>query len=78
MISGRERALSFFSNPPQKLFRAHGSPCNTASSTPDAYENIAKMKLDVKNIRYLSATDWRVLTSVCARTLRVPVPMAGE
>ena len=24
------------------------------------------MKLNVKNIRYLSADDWRVLTAVCA------------
>ena len=26
------------------------------------------MKLNVKNIRYLTADDWRVLTAVCART----------
>jgi hypothetical protein len=26
------------------------------------------MKLNVKNIRYLSPDDWRVLTAVCART----------
>jgi RIO-like serine/threonine protein kinase len=25
------------------------------------------MKLNVKNIRYLTADDWRVLTAVCAR-----------
>jgi len=30
----------------------------------------ATMKLNVKNIRYLSPDDWRVLTAVCAR--RVP------
>jgi hypothetical protein len=27
------------------------------------------MKLNVKNIRYLAADDWRVLTAVCARTV---------
>jgi hypothetical protein len=27
------------------------------------------MKLNVKNIRYLAADDWRVLTAVCARAV---------
>jgi len=28
------------------------------------------MKLNVKNIRYLSSDDWRVLTAVCAPLLQ--------
>jgi hypothetical protein len=31
------------------------------------------MKLNVKNIRYLSPDDWRVLTAVCARTPSFPI-----
>lgn len=34
-------------------------------------QNIAAMKLNVKNIRYLSSDDWRVLTAVCAPIPRV-------
>jgi hypothetical protein len=36
------------------------------------------MKLNVKNIRYLSADDWRVLTAVCARPPAVVLYVVGD
>jgi hypothetical protein len=45
---------------PLKGIQLSGTPPNTAA-----------MKLNVKNIRYLSSDDWRVLTAVCAPIPRV-------
>ena len=35
------------------------------------------MKLNVKNIRYLAADDWRVLTAVCARNMPFAAMVGG-
>ena len=37
---------------------------------PEELRDTAKMKLNLKNIRYLSSDDWRVLTAVCAPSLQ--------
>lgn len=44
-------------------------PCNDASEIITRSRVIVKMKLNVKNIRYLGPDDWRVLTAVCASNL---------
>ena len=64
MISGR-RALPFSTLP--QIVTVGAVPCNTACAPPGPDEHTASMKLNVKNIRYLAADDWRVLTAVCAR-----------
>jgi sarcosine oxidase gamma subunit len=43
-----------------------------ASNSAESPQNTVAMKLNVKNIRYLSPDDWRVLTAVCAPIPRVP------
>jgi hypothetical protein len=56
-----------FSNPP-KIPPRRPNPCEHDDDGPLHARNTANMKLNVKNIRYLSPDDWRVLTAVCART----------
>jgi hypothetical protein len=49
---------------------SHGivrTPAKTTTPPQISLEETAIMKLNVKNIRYLSPDDWRVLTAVCAR-----------
>jgi hypothetical protein len=44
------------------------NPCENTHHDDRHAWNTASMKLNVKNIRYLTPDDWRVLTAVCART----------
>jgi L-amino acid N-acyltransferase YncA len=56
---------------PAKKFvsRTEGRQAAFTTTTHPAYvHDIAKMKLNVKNIRYLTPEDWRVLTAVRAST----------
>lgn len=59
-----QRALPFSTLPKIVLQLV---PCNIVFFDPNPDENTANMKLNVKNIRYLTSDDWRVLTAVCAR-----------
>jgi hypothetical protein len=52
----------------QKIPPHRPNPCKDTQDGPLHARNTANMKLNVKNIRYLSPDDWRVLTAVCART----------
>jgi hypothetical protein len=59
----RPKLFDEFTKTPESLVKGiqlSGIPPNTAA-----------MKLNVKNIRYLSSDDWRVLTAVCAPIPRV-------
>jgi len=38
------------------------------TTTPERLQDTDKMKLNVKNIRYLLSDDWRVLRAVCSPT----------
>lgn len=52
-------------------------PATAAARPPEGLRTTRTMKLNVKNIRYLAADDWRVLTAVCARTPRLRL-VVGE
>jgi hypothetical protein len=52
----------------QKIPPRRPNPCEHDDDGSLHARNTANMKLNVKNIRYLSPDDWRVLTAVCART----------
>jgi hypothetical protein len=54
---------------PSKFILHPRNPCENTQNYPLQARDIANMKLNVKNIRYLSPDDWRVLTAVCARTV---------
>lgn len=62
-------ASSDFLEPSKIIRTTHPNPCENTQLAHSQPRNIAKMKLNVKNIRYLSPEDWRVLTAVCARTV---------
>jgi hypothetical protein len=53
---------------PSKIILHPRAPCENTKDRQLQARNTANMKLNVKNIRYLSPDDWRVLTAVCART----------
>lgn len=51
------------------------SSCDEAEANPVAVsraEQVVKMKLNIKAIRYLSADDWRVLTAVRSNITQKP------
>lgn len=49
----------------QNYSPAAANPRNNHKATVKQRRNTASMKLNVKNIRYLTPDDWRVLTAVC-------------
>jgi sarcosine oxidase gamma subunit len=46
------------------ISRTAPHPCNNAHNPAEVLYKTARMKLNVKNIRYLGPDDWRVLTAV--------------
>lgn len=65
MSAGAKPPLPPMLDPPNPI-----TPSDTPATFTAAFlrqdETTAKMKLNVKNIRYLVQDDWRVLTAVCA------------